>query len=269
MVVNKLIDNLMQTGLSEYEARAYVALLGASPASAYEVAKSSGIPTSKVYEVIARLEERAVVVQVEQDGKSKYVPQPPDDFLRMKRHMIDTTLGDLDTALEEASNKSETPTIWNISDYDALMERAIMMVDGANTMLLLSLWALEAEELKPMLVKADQRGVKLATVHFGPPQFKVGTVYVHPIQHTLHEEKGGRGLAIVADSSEALVGTVRGHVVADGAYSRNDGFVSMADDYIRHDIYMMKVVSRLDPVLKQRFGQQYEKLRDVFRDEVI
>jgi len=269
MVENKLIRNLMYTGLSEYEARAYVALLGASPAGAYEVAKSSGIPTSKVYEVMARLEERGVAAQVERDGKSKYVPQPPEEFLRMRRHMMDTTLGELDTALQESSLSRETATIWNISDYDSLMEKAILMLDGAQSTLLLSLWALEAEELKPMLLSASKRGVKVATIHFGPAELKVGAVYVHPIQHTLFEEKGGRGLVIVADSKEALVGTVRGEVVADGAFSKNEGFVAMAEDYIRHDIYMMKVVSRFDPVLKQRFGPRYEKLRNVFTDEEI
>ena len=74
---------------------------------------------------------------------------------------------------------------------------------------------------------------------------------------------------VVADSKEALVGTVRGEIVAEGASSRNDGFVSMAEDYIKHDIYMMKVVSRFDPQLKARFGPQYEKLRNVFADEEI
>ena len=274
MVENKLIKNLMYTGLSQYESRAYVALLGASPASAYEVGKGSGIPTSKVYEVLARLVDRGVAAVVEDTGKTRYIPQDPEDFLSLRRHMMETTLDDLDGGLADACTKKETSFIWNISDYDSLMEKALSMVGGAKRSLLLSLWEQEASELAPSIARATRLGVRVALLHFGPVTLGAGalgtgTVYTHPIQHTLLEEKGGRSIVVVADSAEALMGTVRGDIVAEGASSRNDGFVSMAEDYIKHDIYMMKVVSRFDPVLKERFGPQYEKLRNVFADEEI
>ena len=83
---------------------------------------------------------------------------------------------------------------------------------------------------------------------------------------------GLRGLVAVADSSEALMGTVSAGdeaagLVASGAFSRDRGFVAHAEDFIRHDIYMMKVVGRFDLALRDRFGSKYEKLRDVFSDE--
>jgi hypothetical protein len=43
----------------------------------------------------------------------------------------------------------------------------------------------------------------------------------------------------------------------------------MAEDYIRHDIYVMKIVKRFDPLLKEKFGSRYENLRNVYRDEEI
>ena len=47
----------------------------------------------------------------------------------------------------------------------------------------------------------------------------------------------------------------------------NRGFVTLAEDYIKHDVYMMKIVRRFDTTLKGRFGYKYEKLRDIFKDE--
>jgi len=55
----------------------------------------------------------------------------------------------------------------------------------------------------------------------------------------------------------------------EGIWSMNEGFVIMAEDYIRHDIYFMKLVERFDPLLREKFGEGYEKLRDVYRDEEI
>ena len=58
-----------------------------------------------------------------------------------------------------------------------------------------------------------------------------------------------------------------GAEAVEGAWSLNRGFVTLAEDYIKHDIYIMKIVERFDPELQARFGPGYEKLRDVWNDE--
>jgi HTH-type transcriptional regulator, sugar sensing transcriptional regulator len=47
--LEELVQRLQALGFSQYEARAYCALLQKSPANGHEVAKLAGIPTSKVY----------------------------------------------------------------------------------------------------------------------------------------------------------------------------------------------------------------------------
>ena len=54
MVVNNIIQQIMTLGFTEYEARAYVSLIKIQPATAYELSRESGIPSSKIYEIIAR-----------------------------------------------------------------------------------------------------------------------------------------------------------------------------------------------------------------------
>ena len=60
MVVNKIISHLIEVGFSEYEAKVYASLVKTNPATAYEIAKNSGIPTSKIYEVISKLQEKKI-----------------------------------------------------------------------------------------------------------------------------------------------------------------------------------------------------------------
>ena len=43
--------------------------------------------------------------------------------------------------------------------------------------------------------------------------------------------------------------------------------VTFAEEYIKHDIYMMKIAKRFDTLLKQNFGIAYDKLLDVFADD--
>jgi len=266
MVVNNedMTDLFSRLGVSEYEARVYGALLASNPATAYEAAKEAGIPTSKVYEVMARLEVRGMVRSLE-DGRKRYLPQPPDDFVEATRRSLGRTLDALKTDLVRLGAPRDQSFVWNLDDPDAVVDKACRMIETAAETLLVSAWNPEAVLLAPLVARARNRGVKTAFVHFGPGDLDLGGVFRHPIEDTIYAEKGGRGLTVVADGREALMGTLP----RSGAWSLNHGFVTLAEDYVKHDIYIMKIVERFDPELQARFGPKYEKLRDVWSDEEV
>ncbi len=256
----------MSLGLSEYEAKAYLSLLSAQGVTAYEAARTVGIPTSKIYEVLGRLESRGIVQSMDEDGKKKYVPLESEQFIRTQKSRIDSTLEELESDLSEIRGARDVSIIWNLKTYEALAENAIHLVGRAERTILLSVWPPELRILKPFLDKASARGVKAAVVHFGPPAERVGTVFPHPIEDTLYAEKGGRGFAMVVDGKEALIATVSADSSVEGAWSQNRGFAILAEDYIKHDIYIMKIVSRFDSLLIDTFGPNYARLRDIFTD---
>jgi hypothetical protein len=72
---------------------------------------------------------------------------------------------------------------------------------------------------------------------------------------------------MVSDSKEAVMATIYGESAVEGAFSMNRGFILLAEDYIKHDIYVMKIVYRMERQLIKRFGPRYKKLRDVFSDQ--
>ncbi|HET6369969.1 MAG TPA: hypothetical protein VFG95_02160, partial [Nitrospiria bacterium] len=84
-----------------------------------------------------------------------------------------------------------------------------------------------------------------------------------------YAEKGGRGLVIVVDSREVLMGNISYEGRTEGAWSRNKGFVTVAEDYVKHDIYIAKILRRFEKEMIERFGEKFAKLRDVFYDEEI
>jgi len=269
MVENdSFVGHLMYTGLSEYEARVYLAFLRKNPTTAYEAARESGVPTSKVYETVARLEQKGILKPFddEEARSRRYVPLNADEYVHTSRQMMDKTLELLGKEFEAMKTENPVSFIWNISDYKSLLDRARRIILKAGKTLLISFWKEEAGILGSLIAEASVRGVKSACVHYGQPEIKAGQVFMHPIGETLYDEKGGRSIVVVSDSREALIGTLKGDDGAEGAYSTGRGFVDLAEDYVKHDIYMMKVISRFDPHLKERFGQKYEMLRDVFSD---
>ncbi len=60
---HKLLQPLLDIGLSEREGKVYLALLGKHRATASELQKISGIPRSKIYEVIGDLAQRGYCIE--------------------------------------------------------------------------------------------------------------------------------------------------------------------------------------------------------------
>ncbi|MBN1700223.1 MAG: TrmB family transcriptional regulator [Spirochaetales bacterium] len=259
----------MKFGFTEYEARAYIGLLKSNPATAYEIAKTSGLPTSKIYEVLARLSEKGVVIETMKGNKKHYSPLEPTELIGIYRGRMKKTLESLEEQLSIVGEETEISYIWNISDYTDFIERARRMVSGSQSTLLISTWKEEAEHLADLLEEKEKAKIRMAIVHFGKPNITTGQLFPHPIEDTIYAEKGGRGFVLIADGREAIVGTVEENGNVEGAWSRNSGFVTLAEDYVKHDVYIMKIVNRFDRLLIERFGNNYVKLRDIFNDEEV
>lgn len=259
--------SLTYLGLSEYEAKAYLALIRKNPATAYEIGKSSGVPTSKIYEVLKKLVEKETVSMIEKGRIRRYIPIEPDEFLDKRRVRLDATITSVKDRLAQMKGDSESSVVWSITDYDYLTEKARRLIDNAAATVLISTWKEEMERIESSVREATKRNVQAAIVHFGNTRLRLGQLYHHPREDTIYYEKKGRGLIVVADSKEVLMGTIYKYGRVEGAWSRNRGFAILAEDYIKHDIYIMKIMRRYDRQLRERFGNRYEKLRDIFRDE--
>lgn len=257
---------LQQLGLSRNEARAYLALLGCQPATAYEIARQSAIPTSKIYETVNRLVSRGVFQPTgnEDEAGKQYVALPPSEFTRLAREATETHANELLPLLEAITQPASTDFIWPLASEDDVILRSRGLVDAARDWVLVSAWAQELVWLAPSLEAAQSRGIKIALVHFGKPTVQIGATYHHPVEKTLYNEKGGRGLTLVVDSDAVVIANFRedGHI--DGAWSHNQSFVTVAEDYVKHDVYITKVTRFLNDPLVARFGSEYERLRDVF-----
>ncbi|MEE8329316.1 MAG: helix-turn-helix domain-containing protein [Thermodesulfovibrionia bacterium] len=266
--MNTVISRLTKIGLSEYEAKAYIALLKENPLSGYEISKNSGIPSSKIYEVIKRLESKHMVQSVQGERSRMFIPISPEELIEGFRAAMEDSLHAVKTELKDFKAGTAPGYTWHINDYEGLILKAKRMLDTSRDIILLSIWPEEIKKLTKSISEAETRGVKIAIVHYGATNIKFGQLYRHPVEDTIYAKGDTRGVTLVADSKEVLMGKIKSNKT-EAIWSMNEGLVLMAEDYVKHDIYIMKIVGRFDPLLKEKFGLRYEKLRDVHRDEEI
>ena len=84
-----LIENLIDFGLREKEAKVYVATLELETATANEIAKKSGVNRSSTYVVIESLKKQGLVSMTEGKIVKQYVATPPETLLNLAKKRAD------------------------------------------------------------------------------------------------------------------------------------------------------------------------------------
>ncbi|WP_329091597.1 MULTISPECIES: TrmB family transcriptional regulator [unclassified Streptosporangium] len=247
-----VVEQLQRLGMSGYEAKAYVTLVGAGqPLNGYEVAKRSGVPRSTVYETLGKLVAKGAAYELRgSDDATDYLPLPPRSLLERMRREFDDSIESLEVALPAIVAPPKAYLIHNLKDAGALLDRAEDVVAGARGDLFVSIWPQEMGLLSPLIKRAVERGVETSVMHFGTAREPVGHLYEHRFPCAVPEGEGGkenpdhRLLVVTGDRREALVGGFAGGT-AWGVYTEDPAVVAMAVEYVRQDIALQIVADRV------------------------
>jgi hypothetical protein len=251
---------LAELGFGEYEARAYLALLGHEPVNGYELAKLSGIPRGNVYAVLEKLENRGAVVHMDTPAGVRYAALPVSELLAgLERRYKDT----LAAAADQLSRVAPAPgggDVWNLDGYELLLEHARSVVSEARERLLVAVWPPEARALASELNAAQGRGLAIETLCLaGCPQ-ECGACRGNIHRHRLSEDLDTRALVIVPDDGanlasdflamEIIPGNIDAPVqAARGIRTRQRQLIDLAASYIRHSIALAALLVDLGPRL--------------------
>lgn len=113
------VIHLQALGLTEYEARAYTALLALGRAVPARVARQAGIPRPKIYETLERLEGRGLAAKVGQ-SPLEYAPLSAREYLARSRRAFDDRLGALDRDLSRLAPDPAPEAVYHLYGEAAL-----------------------------------------------------------------------------------------------------------------------------------------------------
>jgi len=90
-ISEKTRRSLQELGLTDYEIRAYIALLESGPATASKLSEASDVPYSKLHKVLSSLEKKGWV-EMERGRPSRYYPKPPSVGIDVTRFQVEARL---------------------------------------------------------------------------------------------------------------------------------------------------------------------------------
>jgi len=203
---------LKDFGLTEYEVKAYVALVESGPMPASELSKVASIPYSKIYEILGNLERKGWV-ETEQGRPSKYFPKPPSTALESSRVRTENTLksSQMDALSElqplyEKKGVQERPDIWIVRGENNILDRIKETLGRTRRELLVAMPIVPEAVVSvaaPLLRLMASRGIKVSVmVPAGTNKEAMGKLK-GLVEIRTREQMFGGGL--ISDSSEIII----------------------------------------------------------------
>jgi sugar-specific transcriptional regulator TrmB len=238
------LHKLVEIGFSEYEAKAYVALLRENPATGYQLAKLSGVPRSMIYEALGKLVARGAAMTLRKGDATQYAPVPPEEFLEQLHRDHEETIEALKEDLAGLASPLDLEYVWNFEGHESVMAKAEEMILQAQHTIYLALVPATFAELHPVLEEAVGREVRVVIYTTGEIDLPGARVVVaHVSEETLGQARG-LGLILSIDGEEVLIGEWLS-AQARASWTNSPFLVFIAEHHLRTDLYLPRLLSCL------------------------
>ena len=172
-ISDKTRKALERIGLTSYEIRTFSVLLKSGELTASDLSQKSGVPYSKIYEVLGTLEEKGWIGS-DDSRPTKYFAKSPATGLETTKQRMEgefsqdksVILNEL-VPLYEKSGTSERPDIWVLSGAVNIAAKILEMVESCRSEVMVALPEAGQELVRqalPKLRSLHDRGVDITVL---------------------------------------------------------------------------------------------------------
>jgi sugar-specific transcriptional regulator TrmB len=264
-----LIDTLRRLGFSDLEALIYLDLLRHPSSTGYRIGRSISKPHANVYQSLVALEQKGAVVF--EDGETRiYSAVSPGELIGNLRTRYEKECGEAEEALKSLQVKPlEEDRFFRLTSRDQVYARARAMLAGARETALLEAFPTCAEEIRPDLEQAVERGLILAGLVMRDEDLIEGSRLIRSkMSEMILERWPGDQLTLIVDAKEFLLahfdrrtGEVKRAVSVSSPYIAtlfNNGIVA---DVILHKLHSAEEIGSQNNAV---YGQLPPGLRELF-----
>lgn len=244
----ELITSLIRLGFTQYEAQAYTALVGQAALTGAEVGRRAGMPPSKIYETLSRLEARGAVL-VNRSEPVRYAAVPHRSLLEDLRARFNADLDLAAGALDRLPAQQEPGLVWSLSGRPAIISAFARVIANAKTQIFAGIWDEELDDLGPLLEAAAARGVDTHVAVYGkrvlngPRQYDMARCGA-----SARLRLSGRRLAVaVADDTDALVAEFGDYSPDHATLTTNAVIALLAVEYVKADVSGGLLIDAMGP----------------------
>lgn len=239
----EIVQALQALGFTEYEARAYLALVDGGELSGYELAKASGIPRANIYAVADKLLQRGAAQRLQDAGGSRYAAVPPTQVLRGIETGQQHALTEARRTLAQRPRQRQPAAVFTLRN-DELLAKARQLIGASEKALSIAIQPSEAAFLAEPLRAARERGVTITTLCLEACERECGGCQGEIHRYQLAPGGDVRWLVLVVDQRTALVGQLCAAAI-EGVVTDQRLVVKLATAYIQQSLTLAVLGSEL------------------------
>lgn len=167
---DNVAEHLQKLGLTEYQSRAYIAVVELANAPLPEIVEESGVPQARIYDVIDDLSDMGLIEIHEQSGgKTVSAPSPEDALESYRNHHVSEftdTIEFVSRELERSHKRERTAegSVTVLTHKRSATRHMRRTIEEAEWWLSLSLGLDQYEELESEIRDALDRGVTVRLI---------------------------------------------------------------------------------------------------------
>lgn len=266
----KTIEQVMRKfGYTESETSIYKTLLEGGNLTGYEVSKRSGVPRSKVYNLLETLVSKGLVI-VNKSEPKLYQGLSTEEFVESLKRQTENDIELIDKHFSDVKEHSkDDDLLWKVSGYESIFNKAKHMIDSAQDSLYIQIWEQElSKELIESLVSAEERLQHFVLILFKENEgfsIPIARYYDHGYKEEKLKEFGHRWLNVISDSEEVLFGELNFSInEVEVIWTKNNSMKRLAKEYIKHDAYTLKIIDEVTEPLMKTYGGDLNKIREIY-----
>jgi len=171
----KVRDDLALLDFSEYETRAYIALVALQASDAETIAMTAQVPRTSMYKVLEGLIKKGYVTVIE--GRPRqYAPEPPLVLKERLFSRLGETFDDLEMIRGILREKGMPQVIYTITGKERVLNKMGELLDVAKQRIMLSTSnaSVLMESLEKKFLDARKRGVEISVITLPGQKFITG-----------------------------------------------------------------------------------------------
>lgn len=267
--MENIIQILKKYNFSEMESKIYLTLLQQGNLTGYEVSKYSGVPRSKVYNVLEIMVKKNLII-VNKGEPKFYHAVSAEEFLYHLKKDVDLDMNLLNDRLTKIKQKDEESLLWRIEGYANVLDKVEHLIINARDSLFIQIWRENlTEDLLKVLRDAESRLNRYVLILFSNDQnynIDLNRYYIHGFEQDKLIDFGSKWINIISDEKEVVFGTIsESNNLSDVTWTRNKAMISLAKEYVKHDAYTLKIFEDFSQELKPKYGENLEGIRKIYK----
>lgn len=224
----KIIEELIEFGLSRQEASIYMELIKHGKMTGYEISKETGISRSNVYAAAAELVTKGACY-LEEVESTKYIPVDVDIFLKNRINSLTEKAAFI--SAHKPAKVSDADGYITVRGAENIKNKFVEILDNTTARIYLLAPACIISIFREKLEKLAERNLKIVILSDG---FEMEGAKIYKTELEQNQ------IRLISDSSFVLTGQLSGSIEDKCLYSGQENLVSVMKEYLKNKIFLLE-----------------------------